>query len=86
MPVYRLQLQILMVGYTFIRWAAKEATFKACYPSLRLTWKQVETWKAGPKPMVRLLDMPNEQTLQLHLSISHDGEYVVGYVVAEMKD
>jgi holo-[acyl-carrier protein] synthase len=70
-----------------IRWAAKEAVFKACYPSLKLTWKQVETWKAGPKPMMRLLlDIPKEQSPQLHLSISHDGEYIVGYVVAEMKD
>ena len=69
-----------------VRWAAKEAVFKACYPTVMLTWKQVEVYKAGPKPMMRLLRPDLQNRFHLHLSISHDGDYVIGYVIAELGD
>lgn len=63
------------------RWAAKEAAYKALFPSYRVTWKTLNVRKEGGKPVLELLGEGEE--LRVHLSLSHDGEYVVAYVVVE---
>lgn len=72
--------------YLGVRWAVKEAAYKALYPSIRLTWKDLAFIRenASPKPVLNLespkLDNPH---LKMHASVSHDGEYIVAQVLAE---
>ena len=51
------------------------------FPSYRVTWKTLNVRKEGGKPVLELLGEGEE--LRVHLSLSHDGEYVVAYVVVE---
>ncbi|KAL9940628.1 hypothetical protein V8E36_000116 [Tilletia maclaganii] len=94
-----------------VRWAAKEAAYKALYPHIRLRWKDIELVKPplssdavqaqastsviapGPKPVLRLTQafLRNESRQSdglpvLHVSISHDGDYVLAFVVAELDE
>lgn len=77
-----------------VRWAVKESAYKALYPHVRLQWKLVSfiyppvpastTIKDRGKPVLMLdpsLDLSD--TLKLHASVSHDGEYVFATVIAE---
>jgi holo-[acyl-carrier protein] synthase len=65
------------------RWAVKEAAYKALYP-LRPTWKELTYTsfdpQTGSKPA--LVSHPDGRP-RLHVSVSHDGEYILAYVVAE---
>lgn len=65
------------------RWAVKEAAYKALYP-LRSTWKELTYTtfdpQTGSKPA--LVSHPSGRP-RLHVSVSHDGEYILAYVVAE---
>ncbi|KAG9317539.1 4'-phosphopantetheinyl transferase [Chiua virens] len=73
-----------------VRWAVKEAAYKALYP-LRPTWKELTYTtfdpQTGSKPV--LVFHPNSdvtmsnQRPKLHVSVSHDGEYIFAHVVAE---
>ena len=86
-----------------MRWAAKEAVFKAFYPRLRLRWREIIVRKDGEKPGVAL-ELLNDRGMErsggigglelvrdrfdvgkvkIHLSISHDADLLVAYVVAE---
>lgn len=75
------------------RWAAKEAAYKALYPHYRATWKDLQLIKEGPKPALlfrpttnadRAARSPSAATLpRLHLSISHDADLLIAYVIAE---
>lgn len=86
-----------------MRWAAKEAVYKAIYPRLRLRWKEIIVQKDGEKPAVTL-ELLSHRTMEgnggigglelvrdrlevgkvkIHLSISHDADLLVAYVVAE---
>jgi len=66
-----------------VRWAVKEAAYKALYP-LRPTWKSLTFTtfdpKTGSKPT---LVFHPKQHPRLHVSVSHDGEYILAHVVAE---
>lgn len=71
------------------RWAVKEAAYKALYP-LKPTWKDLTYTtfdpQTGSKPA--LVFHPNggnvsDQRPRLHVSVSHDGEYILAHVVAE---
>ncbi|GAA5983676.1 hypothetical protein JCM11641_000930 [Rhodosporidiobolus odoratus] len=74
-----------------LRWAAKEAAYKALYPTLRPTWKDVEIVKVDKKPFLRFsaeagssdLGGGTLSDLKMHLSVSHDADMMVAYVVAE---
>lgn len=77
------------------RWAAKEAAYKALFPSLRLRWSDLHLVKdngaqASPKPRLVFSDEFRDRTenqasdgIKMHLSISHDGDYIAAFVVAE---
>ncbi|KAH7100662.1 4'-phosphopantetheinyl transferase [Auriculariales sp. MPI-PUGE-AT-0066] len=71
------------VRFLAVRWALKEATYKALFPTLRLTWKDVTASRGvGDKPLLTISSHIVSRT-QLHCSVSHDGEYVLAFVVAE---
>lgn len=75
-------LLILMPSFT-----AKEAAYKALHPYRTTTWKEVEivkTDKTGTRPILRWTKATEEDTkVSLHISVSHDGDYVASTVVAE---
>lgn len=76
-----------LTSLTGHRWAVKEAAYKALYP-LRPTWKELTFTsfdpKTGSKPT--LIFHPSGSPgphPRLHVSVSHDGEYILAHVVAE---
>lgn len=68
------------------RWAVKEAAYKALYPTYKATWKDLSLLRLdhSPKPTLSL-DIPTAGNVpvKLHVSVSHDGEYLVAQVLAE---
>ncbi|KAJ3216688.1 hypothetical protein HDU67_009120 [Dinochytrium kinnereticum] len=71
-PVEEQQISRYLGG----RWALKEATYKACFPDLKPTWKQVTIISDRGKPMVEFKGGP-----KLNASLSHDGEYAMAAVI-----
>lgn len=78
---------------TQCRWTAKEAAYKALYPALVPRWSDLTVSKQGPKPILSLstscLNFVRPPTVdpdrvRLHLSVSHDADLMVAYVVAEL--
>ncbi|KAF9226505.1 4'-phosphopantetheinyl transferase [Gyrodon lividus] len=72
-----------------VRWAVKEAAYKALYP-LKPTWKDLiyTTFdiQTGSKPALVLhhnAGIVSSPLPRLHVSVSHDGEYIIANVVAE---
>jgi len=69
-----------------VRWAVKEAAYKAMAP-IKPTWKELTYYRCpGHKP--RLLFHPTLETKSAtigtkHVSVSHDGEYVFASVLVE---
>jgi len=79
--------QVARSQYNFLstRWAIKEAVYKACYPKQKLKWKQIEIWKIkDTKPYVTI--HPPIQNTVIHISVSHDGDYVHAIAIAESLD
>ncbi|GAA6053806.1 hypothetical protein JCM3770_003045 [Rhodotorula araucariae] len=71
-----------------LRWAAKEAAYKALYPNCAPTWKDLAVRKAGPKPLLAWAEdarasLSPHSTLKMHLSVSHDNDQLVAFVVVE---
>jgi holo-[acyl-carrier protein] synthase len=70
------------------RWAVKEAAYKALYPAHVATWKEL-TYRSlheGTRPSLVLQSVRLQQQIvdvKLHVSVSHDGDYVFASVVAE---
>ncbi|EJD01323.1 4'-phosphopantetheinyl transferase [Fomitiporia mediterranea MF3/22] len=89
LPHWRLESKDA-VRYLAVRFSVKEAAYKALYP-VRPTWKELSYLSFGnPVPDCKpsLLYEPaspstNDQIGKLHVSVSHDGEYVVSTVIAE---
>ncbi|KNE64991.1 hypothetical protein AMAG_10660 [Allomyces macrogynus ATCC 38327] len=75
----------VLLRFVALRWAAKEATYKACFPFAKLTWQNVSIAKRGAKPSIRFHDVPELDRLapMAHLSVSHDGDHLVAMVVVE---
>lgn len=73
------------------RWTSKEAAFKALFPALKISWKDIKVVKQeAPKPVMSLLSFKQDANssedldrIKLHLSVSHDGDYVASVVLAE---
>ncbi|KAG1753968.1 4'-phosphopantetheinyl transferase [Suillus paluster] len=71
-----------------VRWAVKEAAYKALYP-IRPTWKEI-TYSSfdgvtGAKPTLVYRPVRDCVTPvdKLHVSVSHDGAYIYAQVIAE---
>ncbi|ESK97633.1 4'-phosphopantetheinyl transferase [Moniliophthora roreri MCA 2997] len=75
-----------------VRWALKEAAYKALYPIVKPTWKELTYQgksKTGLKPLLQyhpLVDRQPIPTVTLHCSVSHDGDYVLASVLAEERE
>lgn len=77
------------------RWAAKEAAYKALYPGFRPIWKDLEVRKVDKKPFLTFSpafkpraeecagSSLKSEDIKMHLSVTHDADLVVAYVVAE---
>lgn len=70
------------------RWCVKEAAYKAVYPVVKPTWKELTYHGASKdkKPFLeyRPLEAQNVKKIgDAHVSISHDGEYVYSSVLVE---
>jgi len=64
-----------------VRWAVKEAAYKALFPLYKPTWKDLTVSKTPcGKPS---LTFDGSAKVKLHVSVSHDGEYTVANVLAE---
>ena len=71
------------VRFLAVRWAIKEAAYKALSPDYKPTWKELSVFKepsSGGKPRLKFGKFEN---VRLHVSVSHDGEYAVANVLAE---
>ncbi|KAF7776211.1 hypothetical protein Agabi119p4_4604 [Agaricus bisporus var. burnettii] len=77
------------VRFLAVRWAVKEAAYKALYPTVKPTWKELcyqGLNEAREKPS--LLYQPHsslssKEIIRLHVSVSHDGDYTTAFVVIE---
>jgi len=71
------------------RWAVKEAAYKALYP-IRPTWKEVtySSFNAATHAKPTLVYRPVHDNVtpahKLHVSVSHDGDYIFAQVIAEL--
>ncbi|KAF8192541.1 4'-phosphopantetheinyl transferase superfamily, partial [Pholiota molesta] len=77
------------IRFLAVRWSVKEAAYKAMYPVVRPTWKEI-TYNGlsamGRKPLVEY--HPTSPDLRnkigrTHVSVSHDGDYVFSTVLVE---
>ncbi|KZT62361.1 4'-phosphopantetheinyl transferase [Calocera cornea HHB12733] len=67
------------------RFSAKESLFKAASPGLALTWQDVSIVKhrkGKPRVVIENPDIVNRLG-KIHLSISHDGDYLTTMTVIE---
>ncbi|KAF8913840.1 4'-phosphopantetheinyl transferase [Gymnopilus junonius] len=72
-----------------VRWSVKEAAFKAMYPVVRPSWKEVTYYgisNGGQKPYITYqpgVPVNAERIGKMHVSVSHDGDYVYSSVIVE---
>lgn len=78
--------------YPFIsRFSVKEAAYKAVYPVVKPTWKEFTYQNFGrdgraSKPQLSyqpFADASKRLGWKFHVSVSHDGEYVISNVLVE---
>jgi holo-[acyl-carrier protein] synthase len=74
----------------FPRWAVKEAAYKALYPTIVPTWRELTYRSAlsSSRQKPSLIFRPDDEKNiglvgKLHVTVSHDGDYVVAQVLAE---
>jgi holo-[acyl-carrier protein] synthase len=74
-----------------VRWAVKEATYKALYPAANPTWGMVSykgvdlTMMAKPSLVLAPELAKTAGAGRTHVSVSHDGDYVFAQVIVEEK-
>ncbi|GBE79239.1 Putative holo-[acyl-carrier-protein] [Sparassis crispa] len=72
-----------------VRWCIKEAAYKAIYPLARPTWKDLtfhglQAGKNDTKPTLEYRFTSSSPALgKIHVSVSHDGDYVFTAVLVE---
>ncbi|KDR83806.1 hypothetical protein GALMADRAFT_37747, partial [Galerina marginata CBS 339.88] len=77
------------IQFLAVRWCVKEAAYKAMYPAIQLSWKEItyhSTSTLGQKPFIIYHPLAAENTKKVgrtHVSVSHDGEYVYSSVLVE---
>ncbi|KAF9055148.1 4'-phosphopantetheinyl transferase [Hymenopellis radicata] len=79
------------VRFLAVRWAVKEAAYKALYPVIKPTWKDLTFIPfggdyVGSKPYLRLTADRRGVVGDIFASVSHDGEYVMASVIAMAKE
>ena len=70
----------------FRRWSVKEASYKAMYPVVKASWKELTYEKISGKPTLRydpILHANRHKIGRTHVSVSHDGDYVYSSVLIE---
>ncbi|KAJ7283718.1 4'-phosphopantetheinyl transferase superfamily [Mycena rebaudengoi] len=88
-PQESAQLELLTdPTFLAVRWAVKEAAYKALYPKFRPTWKELtyHGLKNGHKPVLLYRPTHSSDVARLgniHVSVSHDGEYVFASVLVQ---
>ncbi|KAL0077132.1 4'-phosphopantetheinyl transferase [Phycomyces blakesleeanus] len=65
------------------RWCIKEAIYKALFPVQKLEWKQVTVTKLKGKPVVEVDNAKAYGIKGVHVSLSHDGDYVIAQILLE---
>ncbi|KAF9569041.1 4'-phosphopantetheinyl transferase [Agrocybe pediades] len=76
------------VQFLAVRWCVKEAAYKAMYPVVKPTWKEI-TYRGltsqGHKPSIEYTSSNDDGTKigRMHVSVSHDGDYVYSTVLVE---
>lgn len=66
-----------------VRWAVKEAAYKALSPLYKPTWKHLTVSKVPGGRGKPSITFEGFVEVKLHVSVSHDGEYTVANVLAE---
>ncbi|KAJ7179189.1 4'-phosphopantetheinyl transferase [Mycena filopes] len=75
--------------FVAVRWAVKEAAYKALYPHRKPTWRELSYYglKDGRKPALVYHPLHSDADLpsigNIHVSVSHDGEYVFASVLVQ---
>jgi holo-[acyl-carrier protein] synthase len=88
----RLPAEVDAARYLAVRWAVKEAAYKALYPAATPTWGMVSYTGADRekkrKPGLALAPELARQANAgaAHVSVSHDGDYVFAQVLVERDD
>lgn len=70
------------------RWSVKEAAYKALYPVLKPTWKELtyRGLQGRIKPTLKyhpVVPEEREKVGKIHVSVSHDGDFVFATVLAQ---
>ncbi|KAI9293484.1 hypothetical protein K502DRAFT_293697, partial [Neoconidiobolus thromboides FSU 785] len=84
-------IKSLSINKEVFRWALKEAIYKAGYPRIKFTWKEVEIYHQNSKPCIRILSNEAEASKQnddskiliSHCSLSHDEDILFAQVLLE---
>ncbi|KAJ7744506.1 4'-phosphopantetheinyl transferase superfamily [Mycena maculata] len=69
-----------------VRWAVKEAAYKALYPRHKPSWKELTYHGLTNEHKPVLLYRPvkcRATPMDIHVSVSHDGEYVFASVLVQ---
>ncbi|KAG4305282.1 hypothetical protein PORY_001452 [Pneumocystis oryctolagi] len=70
-----------LIRWICTRWAAKEAAFKAINFRQKVKWKDIQICKyKNNQPYIQLWN-GEKPIKQIKLSISHDGDYVIAFVI-----
>lgn len=64
------------IAFLSIRWAVKEAAYKAAYPR-KLSWKDISVFKVDNKPFINL---PFSNLIP-HISVSHESDFLIATVI-----
>ncbi|KAJ2605123.1 hypothetical protein H4R99_001356 [Coemansia sp. RSA 1722] len=76
-------IDVLRIGFLANRWCLKEAIYKAAYPHQVLQWNDVCIYKNGPKPLADIQWNNELANSQVHVSLSHDNDLLIGYAIIE---
>ncbi|KAF8271767.1 4'-phosphopantetheinyl transferase superfamily [Lactarius quietus] len=76
------------IRFLGVRWAVKEAVYKAVYPIVEPTWHDFTLRRPAGSPKPNLVYHPKDSQLSLrlgplHTSVSHDGDYTFATVIVE---
>ncbi|KDQ64833.1 hypothetical protein JAAARDRAFT_117055 [Jaapia argillacea MUCL 33604] len=80
---------VRLLRFLAVRWSVKEAAYKALYPTFRPSWKDLtyRSLEGLRKPSLEYRPLSRDDDAKvirnMHVSVSHDGEYVFTTVLAE---